>query len=137
MRKAGYDKKFFIRHLQRLWRDWHAYPPQRIDSLFTEFLPGSPLESCSSVASLLAWLCLILFCAGIYYLVTKNKSIAPRDYHKVTWKQRIYSLKDLWGVLLVIVIVFGGIFFGIFFSLRSRGDIVPGPLGYFSCFRQK
>lgn len=123
MRKAGYEKKFSYAICSASGVIGMLIPPSVlivIYGILTRESIGKLLIG--GIAPGLALL--ILFCGGIYYLVTKNKEIAPRDYQRVTWKQRIYSLKDLWGVLLVIVIVFGGIFFGIF---------SPSEAGAISC----
>lgn len=50
----------------------------------------------------------------IVVMVIKDPSLAPRTDRKITWKERIVSLKDVIWVVLLFFVVLGGMFSGIF-----------------------
>ncbi len=54
------------------------------------------------------------FMALIYIKVKINPKLAPRPLTGISWKQRLISLKDTWGVGVLAVLVLGGIYTGIF-----------------------
>lgn len=56
----------------------------------------------------------VVFLVGIYIWVTLKPDIAPRSETKVTWRQRLSSIKDCYGVVLIFSVVMGGIYSGIF-----------------------
>lgn len=58
-------------------------------------------------------LCSIVFIAMITFRCWKNPKLGPRG-PVVPWKQRVVSLKDVWAVVLLIIIVIGGIYAGFF-----------------------
>lgn len=56
----------------------------------------------------------LLFSLTIILMVTRNPKLAPTRVTAATWKARIYSLKDVWGVLLLALVIMGGIYSGTF-----------------------
>jgi tripartite ATP-independent transporter DctM subunit len=50
----------------------------------------------------------------IYIVVKLNPKLAPRLTEKVSWKQRLISLKSSWGIITIFVFVMGGIYTGVF-----------------------
>jgi C4-dicarboxylate transporter DctM subunit len=48
----------------------------------------------------------------IYIRVKRDPTLAPAVPFTVTWGQRLASLKDVWGITLLIVLVMGGIYVG-------------------------
>lgn len=56
----------------------------------------------------------IMFLGGIFLWVTLKPEIAPRSDVSVTWRERLLSIKDCFGVLLIFGVVMGGIYSGIF-----------------------
>jgi len=55
----------------------------------------------------------ILFCIAILILCTIDPSLGPVS-PPVEFKKVIYSLKKLWGAIVLIIVVIGGIFTGVF-----------------------
>lgn len=49
----------------------------------------------------------------VYLRVLKNPKLAP-SLPDVTWKEKFSSLRGVWGMLVLMLVVMGGIFFGIF-----------------------
>lgn len=54
-----------------------------------------------------------LYMAYIYYRARTNPDMAPRGPSS-TWREKLVSLKDVWGMLLLFLLVMGGIWGGIF-----------------------
>jgi C4-dicarboxylate transporter DctM subunit len=58
---------------------------------------------------------------GAVMVITKiNPALGPRG-ERATWPERFRSLKGVWGVLLLFVIVMGGIYAGIFTPTEAAG----------------
>jgi C4-dicarboxylate transporter DctM subunit len=67
-------------------------------------------------------LSVIIFCLGIWIRVRLNPNLAPpRPIGKVTWKQRIISLKGLWGIVVLFGVLAGGIYSGYFTATEAAG----------------
>ncbi len=63
----------------------------------------------------------LLFMVLIIIRVKVNPKLAPSNPEAISWKERLFSLKEVWGVLLVFVLVIGGILFGIFTPTEAGG----------------
>ena len=66
--------------------------------------------------------------AGMIYTRVKISPELGAVQPKASWKERFYSLKGTWGVLLLIVLVIGGIYSGVFTPTEAGGA------GAFSAF---
>ncbi len=64
-----------------------------------------------------------------------NPKIGPRG-ERVSWPDRLRSLKGVWGVLLLFFIVMGGIYAGIFTPTEAAGIGATGAF-FFTLFRKK
>ncbi|MFN0301785.1 MAG: TRAP transporter large permease [Burkholderiales bacterium] len=64
----------------------------------------------------------------IWYRVKRNPALAPDVPFEITWAQRFASLKDIWGITLLIMLVLGGIYSG-FVTATEAAAI--GALGAF------
>lgn len=72
---------------------------QSIGKLFLAgFLPGILLA--------------FLFMITIYVLAKRNPLMGPAG-HKTSWREKLTSIKDIWGVLILFLVVMGGIYGGI------------------------
>jgi C4-dicarboxylate transporter, DctM subunit len=54
-----------------------------------------------------------IFMAGILFMAWRDPSLAPSP-EKVTWSERLRSLKGMWSMILLFVVVIGGIYIGWF-----------------------
>jgi C4-dicarboxylate transporter DctM subunit len=54
----------------------------------------------------------IMLGAMIYIRVKRDPQLAPAVPFTVTWGQRLASLKEVWGITLLIILVMGGIYVG-------------------------
>jgi tripartite ATP-independent transporter DctM subunit len=61
-----------------------------------------------------------VYLALIYVRVRINPGLSPVSY-AVPWKERIRSAGRIWGVLLIVVLVVGGIYSGIFTPTEAAG----------------
>jgi C4-dicarboxylate transporter DctM subunit len=72
---------------------------QSIGKLFLAgFFPGILLAS--------------LFMITIYVLAKRNPLMGPAG-HKTSWREKLTAIKDIWGVLILFLVVMGGIYGGI------------------------
>ncbi len=72
-------------------------------------------------------LCMILFCITIYIMCRKNPALGPAG-PKASWRERFKSLKDVWGLLFLFILVMGGLYTG-FFTATEGASI--GAFGAF------
>jgi tripartite ATP-independent transporter DctM subunit len=62
----------------------------------------------------------ILLMAAVVIMTSRNPEHAPAG-EKFTWKQRMEALRGIWGVLLLVVVVLGGIYGGVFTATEGAG----------------
>ncbi len=62
----------------------------------------------------------VLFCVVIYAWARWRSAVAPSG-ESASWRERITSLKDLWSVILLCLLVLGGIYSGIFTATEAAG----------------
>jgi tripartite ATP-independent transporter DctM subunit len=62
------------------------------------------------------------FMGIIIFRVKINPKLAPANPESIGWKEKLVSLKEVWGVLLVFFMVLGGIYFG-FFTPTEGGAV--------------
>lgn len=56
----------------------------------------------------------VVYLAGIYLLVRMRPSLAPPITERATWDQRWRALGTVWPIAILIMLVFGGIYTGMF-----------------------
>lgn len=54
----------------------------------------------------------LILMAMIYWRVRRNPALAPAVPEKYNWSQRFASLKNIWGITVLILLVLGGIYSG-------------------------
>lgn len=65
----------------------------------------------------------------VFVLCTMRKDMAPADHRlRYSWAQRIAALRDVWAVLLIVLLVLGTIYFGIATPTEAAG---MGAIGAF------
>ncbi|MFC2000927.1 TRAP transporter large permease [Chloroflexota bacterium] len=69
-----------------------------------------------------------IYMIQIYIRVKLNPSLVPPLQQTITWKERLISLKGIWGIALIALIVMGGIYTGVFTPTEA------GAVGAFSTF---
>jgi len=70
----------------------------------------------------------VLFAIGIVIWVKLKPELAPLHKEKVTWREKFASLKDLWMMGVIAVLMLGGLFAGIFTATEAAA---VGTVGSF------
>jgi len=65
-------------------------------------------------------LCAVLLMAGIAWITWRDPAAGPAG-ERVSWAGRLRALRDIWGVALLVVVVLGGIYGGIFTATEGAG----------------
>jgi tripartite ATP-independent transporter DctM subunit len=69
----------------------------------------------------------LLMMVAVVIMTSRNPEHAPAG-EKFTWAQRMAALRGIWGVLLLVVVVLGGIYGGFFTATEGAG---MGAMGAF------
>jgi tripartite ATP-independent transporter DctM subunit len=69
----------------------------------------------------------LLYSGMIFTRCLRNPKLGA-GLPSVSWKERIYSLKDTWGVIMLIAIILGGLYGGIFTPTEAGGIGAFGAL---------
>lgn len=56
----------------------------------------------------------VLFSGAIILFTLLRPEVAPRASIEVAWRERLLALKDVWGVILLAIVILGGIYSGVF-----------------------
>lgn len=64
--------------------------------------------------------CVALLMAGIAWITWRDPSAGPAGV-KSSWPERLRALKDIWGVALLVLVVLGGIYGGVFTATEGAG----------------
>jgi tripartite ATP-independent transporter DctM subunit len=70
----------------------------------------------------------LIYCGGIYILARVRPDLAPLANLKFTWSERLESLKGVWGIMVLFVLIVGGIYGGYFPATYA------GAVGAFGAF---
>jgi C4-dicarboxylate transporter, DctM subunit len=65
-------------------------------------------------------LCAGLLMAGIAWITWRDPSAGPAGARS-SWSERLIALRDIWGVILLVVVVLGGIYGGVFTATEGAG----------------
>jgi C4-dicarboxylate transporter, DctM subunit len=65
-------------------------------------------------------LCVLLLMAGIAWITWRDPEAGPAG-ERSTWAERLRALRDIWGVALLVVLVLGGIYGGVFTATEGAG----------------
>lgn len=65
-------------------------------------------------------LTIVLYCIAIAIVVKVRPALGPPG-EKFTWPQRLYALRNVWGVLALFILVIGGLYVGAFTPTEAAG----------------
>lgn len=65
-------------------------------------------------------LCAALLMVGVAWITWRDPTAGPAGEHS-TWAERLAALRDIWGVVLLVVVVLGGIYGGVFTATEGAG----------------
>ena len=127
MLSRGYDRKLATGTIAAAGILAVLIPPSALVVIYGIIAeqPISPLLIAGVFPGLLAALG---FMGLIFIRVKLNPSIAPVSTEQVPWKEKFSSLKGVWTLLILILIVIGGIYFGVFTPTEA------GAAGCFGAF---
>jgi len=101
-------------------------PPSTIFIIYG-FLSETSIGSLFIAGILPGLLLSILFLGLIYFMARRNPQLGPRG-PSFTWREKFASLRGVWGMLVLFVLVIGGIYAGIFTPTEA------GSVGAFGAF---
>jgi len=127
MRDVGYDKRFSCGVIASAAIISVIIPPSILFVIYGVLVEVS--IGTLFIAGILPGLLLaILLTAGTLVIAARNPSLAPAITTRVLWKERIIALGGLWPVALLIILVLGGIYSGVFTPTEA------GATGAFGTF---
>lgn len=112
MRKYKYDDAFSLAGIAASGNLGILIPPSGAFVIYG-FLTETSIGALFIAGILPGLMIMALFWLQIYLQCSLNPALGPRG-PKFSWKEKIISIKDLWSILLVFVIVMGGIYAGVF-----------------------
>ncbi|MFQ5826114.1 MAG: TRAP transporter large permease, partial [Dehalococcoidia bacterium] len=62
-----------------------------------------------------------IYMVSIYIRASRSPELAPRPLVGVSWKERIGALKNIWAMVLLIVVIIGGLFAGVWTPSEAAG----------------
>lgn len=65
-------------------------------------------------------MCALLLMAGVAWITWRDPAAGPAG-PRSTWAERLRALRDIWGVGLLVVVVLGGIYGGVFTATEGAG----------------
>lgn len=65
-------------------------------------------------------LCALLMMGAVAFITWRDPSAGPAG-DRTSWRDRLRALRDIWGVALLVVVVLGGIYGGVFTATEGAG----------------
>jgi tripartite ATP-independent transporter DctM subunit len=132
MRKAGVDDRLALGSVAGAGPLAQMIPPSIVMVVYgfiTDTSIGKLLIA-GIIPGLIAASC---FMVMIYIRCRLNPRLVPLLSERVSWKERVVSLGHSWGIIMMVVIVMGGIYSGIFTpteagALGAAGTLILGLL---------
>lgn len=113
MLKLGYDKKLASGSIASASVLANLIPPSAMAIIFA-MLTKTSIAALFIGGVLPGIILAILYSMTVYGRVISNPKLAPRSSDVIPWRQKVVSLKDAWGGYVLITLVIGGIYGGIF-----------------------
>jgi len=126
MVKLGVDKKLAAGCVAASSTIASMIPPSIIIILYA-IITGVPIGKALLAGFVPGILSALLYMAMIYLRVFRTPSLAVR-IQEITWAQRIRSLRGVWGIIVLFVVVMGGIYSGIVTPTEAGGVGALGAL---------
>ena len=127
MLKLGYDKRLASGCIVSAGSLACLIPPSLL-IIFYALIVGAPIGKLLIGGIVPGVLSALLYSAGIYLLCRKFTSLSGLSVEKAGFKERIRSIKGLWIIFLIFLVVIGGIYFGWFTPTEA------GAVGALSTF---
>jgi C4-dicarboxylate transporter, DctM subunit len=127
MRKGGVDKVLACGTVASVGPIDQMIPPSILMVIYC-IITGASLGQLLIAGIVPGLLLAAGFMILVYIRVKRNPRLAPLMTERVTWKEKFLSLKNIWGILLLVVVVLGGIYSGVFTPTEA------GAVGAFGAF---
>lgn len=127
MRKGGVDKVLACGTVASVGPIAQMIPPSILMVIYC-IITGTSLGKLLIAGILPGLLLAAGFMVLTYLRVKRNPRLAPLLEEKVSWAEKVRSLKNIWGILLMALLVLGGIYTGIFTPIEA------GAVGAFGAF---
>ena len=129
MVKAGIDKKFAAGAVAAVGTVDAMIPPS-ITMVIYCIITNVSIAKTLIAGIIPGILTILVYMAMVYVRVYRNPSLAPLRSNDVivTWRMRFTSLKGLWGVLALFILVLGGIYIGMITPTEGGGIGAAGAL---------
>ncbi len=118
MRKGGVDKVLACGTVASVGPIDQMIPPSILMVIYC-IITGASLGKLLIAGILPGALLAFGFMVLTYFRVKRNPHLAPLLEEKVTWKERLYSIRSVWGIVLLAVLVLGGIYTGAFTPIEA------------------
>jgi C4-dicarboxylate transporter, DctM subunit len=112
MRKYKYDDGFSLGCIASAGNLGILIPPSGTFVLYG-FLTETSISALFISGILPGLLLALLFCVQIYIQCRLNPRLGPEGA-SFGWKERLFSIKGLWAIVVCFLLVMGGIYFGVF-----------------------
>ncbi len=113
MTRLGYDKRLSAGCIAASGTLAALIPPSILMVIYA-IITEQSLAKIMLAGILPGVLTAFVFMAGIYVRVKRNPALAPMPKHRFSWSERWGSLKGVWGIGMIFVLVIGGIYAGFF-----------------------
>jgi tripartite ATP-independent transporter DctM subunit len=94
--------------------------PPSVVLLIYGILTNQPISDLF-IAGILPGLSQALFYLVTVYIICKLNPLKGPPGERFTLKERVFSLKDTWGVIVLFLLVIGGLYFGVFTPTEAAG----------------
>jgi C4-dicarboxylate transporter DctM subunit len=121
MLKHGYSKKLSLGCIAAAGTFATMIPPS-IAMVIYSFITNESLGRLLIAGIIPGILTVVTYSIGIYVMAIKNPSIAPVLKFKPSWKEKFTSIKGIWWVLCVFLLILGGIYAG-WFTPSAAGAV--------------
>jgi tripartite ATP-independent transporter DctM subunit len=94
--------------------------PPSILMIIYGVITGTPIGKMLVAGVIPGVVAALIFMITVYILVKKNPALVP-GLGGVSWKERFLSIRGVWGIFMMILIVMGGIYSGLFTPIEAGG----------------
>lgn len=98
-----------------------AMIPPSVIMVIYGILTGTPIVYLLIGGILPGLLCSAMYMGLVYLKVKKTPSLCPSIDYKPNWSEKFKSLKQIWSIVLLVIIVIGGMYAGFFTPTEAGG----------------
>jgi len=113
MRRVGYDKRFACGTTAAGGMLAMLIPPSAM-LIIIGFLTDTSVAKLFIGGIFPGILLAVMYVAAILLMVLRKPQLAPMAAITISWRERFVSLRKVWGLLVIMLFVFAGIYTGVF-----------------------